>query len=348
MATLELKDEQIKKDFPEIWEFLEDDDVTDLDYNCGNVWQSTVKRIPQLMNSSLTDLDMERFSVMAGKSVNCNFNPVEHTVIADTETLRITCLHKSQSRSGISVNIRKFAPGLQRTREELLAEEYFTEEIMNMVDNCNAAGRNLFMCGLPGYGKTEALKVWASNIPKYEKMVTIQDVGEINYPIINPGSCCSELKVIDGNYKECQETMLRMNAQHVLYGESRGRDAVYLLECMSNGIHFLTSIHDRDAISLPDRVLNMLNDRRDAERIVNQLYSDIGTSVFVKRQADAHGNIRRYIDQVAFYYRKNGENNIALAVEKGKLYKERIPEFLMKEIEDSVGCGLFEKQKKEA
>ena len=32
--------------FPELWKYLEDDEVTDLDFNCGNIWQSKVSEIP--------------------------------------------------------------------------------------------------------------------------------------------------------------------------------------------------------------------------------------------------------------------------------------------------------------
>ena len=46
MSTLKLKDEDIQKTFPEIWKYLDDLDVTDLDFNCGNIWQSRVSSIP--------------------------------------------------------------------------------------------------------------------------------------------------------------------------------------------------------------------------------------------------------------------------------------------------------------
>lgn len=345
MSTLKFTNELIERDFPELWSYLESEEVTDVDFNCGNIWVSTIYEIPKKVeNIEIDEKYMKRFSIAAGKAVNCNFNPKEHTACTETENLRITCVHESQSRSGISVCIRKFAFGLRRSREELLKTGYCTSEIMNMIDNSVRSGRSLFICGLPGHGKTESMKIWASAIPKHEKVVTIQDVGEINYPFINPGSSCSELKVIDGNYKECQETALRMNPQHILYGESRGKDAIYLLECCSNGIPLMTTLHTNDARNVTDRMLNMLNDRRDSERIVNQLYNDIGLSILVKRKINAGGKLIRYIDQVCFYTRKDGENILALAVEDGKLYKERIPRYLKEEIEKTIGCDLFEKK----
>ena len=346
MSSLIFTNETIKSDFPELWKYFECEEVTDVDFNCKNIWLSSVSEIPKRIEETVIDENyMKRFAIAAAKSVNCNFNPKEHTACAETENLRITCVEESQSRSGISVCIRKFSYGLRRTRQELIQDGYFTEEIMNMIDNSTLSGKSLFICGLPGHGKTESMKIWASAIPKHEKVITIQDVGEINYPLINPGASCNELKVIGGNYKECQETALRMNPQHILYGESRGSDAVYLLECLSNGIPLMTTLHTDDARKVPDRMLNMLNDRRDSERIVNQLYSDIGLSILLKRKIDANGKIKRYIDQACFYARKDEQNILALAVENGILYKERIPAFIRENIENNIGGDLFESKR---
>lgn len=346
MSAFLFTNEVFESDFPELWKYIEGEEVTDIDFNCGNLWLSTVSEIPKKIDDAVIDEKyMKRFAIAAGKSVNCNFNPKEHTACSETDNLRITCVHESQSRSGISVCVRKFSYGLRCTKGELIEAGYCTEEIMNMIDNSNRSGRSLFICGGPGHGKTESLKIWASTIPKYEKVVTIQDVGEINYSFINPGASCSELKVIDGNYKECLETALRMNPQHILYGESRGSDVAYLLECHSNGIPLMTTIHTNDTRKITDRILNMLNDRRDSDRIVNQLYNDIGLCILVKRKADEHGKVRRYIDQACFYARKDNVNVQALAVEDGVLYKERIPAFIREDIEKSTGCGLFQKMR---
>ena len=270
MSTLKLTDEDIQKSFPEIWEYLEDSDVTDLDFNCGNIWQSKVSSIPtRVENPLLIEQYWENFSALVGKSVNCNFNPQEHTAMADTQTLRITCLHKSQSKSGITnVNIRKSHGGLRINRAMALENGYCSEEIMNMLENCVRAHESIVFCGLPATGKTECLKLFASVIPKYEKVITIEDVAEIHYPLVNKDASCAELKVLDGNYRTPMETALRMNARRILMGEIRGgNDMEAFLECVSNGIPIMTTTHTNDARMFPDRGVNMLHDGVNAERV---------------------------------------------------------------------------------
>ena len=346
MSTLKLKDEDIQRTFPELWKYLEDDDVTDLDFNCGNIWQSRVSRIPeQIENPVLTESYWENFSALVGKSVNCNFNPADHTAMADTETLRITCLHKSQSKSGLTnVNIRKSHGGLRISREFALANGYCEEETMIMLENCVKAHESMVFCGLPSAGKTEGLKLFASVIPKHEKVITIEDVAEIHYPLVNKDASCTELKVLDGNYKIPMETALRMNARRIMMGEIRGgNDMEAFLECVSNGIPIMTTTHTNDARMFPDRGVNMLHGGQDAQRILNSLHSYVNISVLLKVKTDADGKIRRYIDQVCFFSRdeESDRNRTVLVVEGGKLYKDRIPEKARKRIEEALGHDMF-------
>ena len=346
MNALNIKDEDIKKSFPEIWKYLEDDDVTDLDFNCGNIWQSRVSVIPtKIENPVLTESYWENFSALVGKSVNCNFNPTDHTAMADTETLRITCLHKSQSKSGLTnVNIRKSHGGLRINRDYALANGYCEEETMNMLENCVRAHASIVFCGLPAAGKTEGLKLFASVIPKHEKVITIEDVAEIHYPLVNKGASCAELKVTDGNYTTPMETALRMNARRIMMGEIRGgNDMEAFMECASNGIPIMSTTHTNDARMFPDRGVNMLHGTRDAKNIVNSLHSYVNLSVLMKLKTNAEGKIHRYIDQVCVFSREEetDKNSMVLAVENGKLYKDRVPVKFRQRIEDVLGHDIF-------
>ena len=346
MSTLKLNNKDIQQTFPKIWKYLADEDVTDLDFNCGNIWQSRATVVTrQIKDSALTESDWEKFSALVGKSVNCNFNPTEHTVMADTETLRITCLHKSQSKSGLTnVNIRKSHGGLRISRESALANGYCEEDTMNMLENCVRAHESIVFCGIPAAGKTEGLKLFASVIPKHEKVIVIEDVAEIHYPLVNKGASCAELRVTDGNYSTPMETALRMNARRIMMGEIRGgNDMEAFLECVSNGIPIMTTTHTNDARMFPDRGVNMLHGRADAQQILNSLHSYVNISVLFKLKTSPEGRLFRYIDQVCFFLRDEvkGENHAVLVVEDGKLHKDRVPEKVRGRIEKEIGADMF-------
>lgn len=343
MNTLKLKDEDIQKTFPEVWKYLEDDDVTDLDFNCGNIWQSRVSTVPEKIEDPLLTEDyFANFSALVGKSVNCNFNPSDHTAMADTETLRITCLHKSQSKSGTTnVNIRKSHGGLRISRDYALENNFCEEDTMNMLENCVRAHQSMVFCGLPAAGKTEGLKLFASVIPKHEKVIIIEDVAEIHYPVLNTGASCAELTVENKNYKKQLETALRMNARRIIFGEIRGgEDMEAFLECVSNGIPVMTTTHTNNASKFPDRGVNMIPEG-DASRIENSLFGYVNIGVLMKMKTTLNGKVFRYIDQVCFFSRESGTNNAVLVVEKGKLHKDRIPQDARERIEEDLGYDMF-------
>jgi len=200
----------------------------------------------------------------------------------------------------------------------------------------------MVFCGLPSAGKTEGLKLFAKAIPQHEKVITIEDVAEIHYPIVNPGASCAELKVEAGNYKIPMETALRMNARRIMLGEIRGaNDMEAFLECVSNGIPIMTTTHTNDARMFPDRGVNMLHGGQAASRVVNSLHSYVNISVLLKLKAMGDGRILRYIDQVCFFSRENEINRRVLVVEKGKLHKERIPSEARERIEAEIGQDMF-------
>ena len=263
--------------------------------------------------------------------------------MADTQTLRITCLHKSQSKSGLTnVNIRKSNGGLRISREIALAKGYCEVETMNMLENCVRAHLSIVFCGLPASGKTEGLKLFASVIPKYEKVISIEDVAELHYPLVNRGASCAELLVFNKDYTLPLETALRMNAARIIMGELRGEnDMKAFLECASNGIPIMTTTHTNDATMFPDRGINMLHE--GAKGVLNSLYTYVNVSVLLKLKRLANGEIRRYIDQVCFFTRDaESDKNIAvLVVEDGTLYKDRVPERMRTRIEEELGYEMF-------
>lgn len=342
MENIKISNKTIEESFQNIWKYLEEDDVSDFDFNCGNLWLSAVSTLPRkVIDPEIDTTYMEKFANYIGRMEGSNFNETEHTVFAASETLRITCIHKSQSKSGLTVCIRKFGESPRLTPENAVKSGYCDDKMLVMLRNLVKARLSFFIGGLPGDGKTETVKLLASFIPEYEKVITIEDVPEINYQVIHPGANSTELRVTDGNYKESLEKMLRLNARWTFFGETRGSEAQSLLECMSNGIPFITTGHLGDARNVADRILNMLNDRRDSERIVNQLHTDIGVSILVAKKIDKEGKVTRYLDQVCFFDRNEEKNVKALVVDKGKLDVKKLPEYLRKRIEEKIGGDLF-------
>lgn len=247
------------------------------------------------------------------------FNQMENVLEAETGHLRITIVHESVALTGRSFCIRKSLPRVRFTPAKALEQEYCSREMLEMLVNCVLAKMNFVFCGEPAAGKTECAKFFSQFIPANEKVITIEDNPEWHYRQINPGKDCVELKINPRlDYSKAIKTCLRLNPNWMMLSEVRSREAKALIECWSTGIKGFTTIHTDDVRKIPDRLLNMMENRLDAGRLVNDIYSYVDVGVLLRRKESVRdGKIRRYIDQICFFTRKRGITGLPL-LQKGE------------------------------
>lgn len=342
MEPVILTNERGEDFFRALWKYISDDEVTDVDYNAGQLWIKRVNRIPiRVEDEEITDAFMTNLANRISNKSGKIFNQDKKQLCTDFGYLRITCVHELLALSGISISIRKSLPSLRITEESAIRDGYCEEATLRMLINCVLAQKNFVFAGEPGKGKTECGKFLSSyNLP-HRKVITIGDTPEWHYCALNPGKSAIEIKSSGMDMSEILATVLRLNPTWVFLEESRSREVRYLLEAWSNGIGTMTTIHVGGIGEIPDRILNMLESRQDADRIVNQIYNDVGVGVLLEERELFDGKTRHFISQVGFYYRRFGENGMALVVEDGKLYPERLPDFIRKNIELKIGRDIF-------
>lgn len=328
--------------FRALWKYVSDDTITDIEFDAGKLWVKRVNQIRErVVDGEVTKEFIENFADRVGTSSGKNFNPINAFLCSDTSTLRITCVHPKVSISGISVSIRKSPPILRFDRETAIKNGYCEEETMNLLMNCVLARLNITYGGEPGKGKTECGKFFSGFIPDYLKVITVEDVPEWHYSKLYPEKSAIELRTNGRDYADILSVVLRLNPAWIFFAESRSREVRYLLEAWSNGIPTMTTIHVEDVRDIPDRILNMLESRQDAERIVNQIYNNAGVGVLLQEVEIGGGKTRHIIGQVGFYYREDGKNQVVLVVEDGKLYPNRMPAYIRNKIEKRIGKDIF-------
>ena len=319
--------------FGPLWPYVQDENITDINYNGQDTWVDDLFRGTYQVDVELTQDFVQQFATRISNVVNQTFNKFDNLLEAETDELRISFIHPEVANTGTSISIRK-TPAVRRlNKEKILKEEYCSEEVYNLLVNCIKGHMNTIMCGLPGAGKTEFLKFLTQYIPKYEKVITIEDNLEIHYRDINPGSNCVELKVDEDNfsYTKAIKACLRQNPIWVLLSEARSVEVKYLMECFSTGLHGLTTLHTDDVRKIPDRILNMMQDSYAASRLENDVYTftDVGVLIRKKMRPDT-GAFYRYIDQVCFFDRDNDRNKKILVVEDGKVINKDLPPNVVK------------------
>lgn len=334
--------------FGVFWKYLCRPEVTDVDYNGSRLWITDLKRGRYCVAEEIPEAFISTFTHNISNCINKQFNNANKILEADTKELRISIIHESAAVSGVSICIRKSPCFVRNTIQGLIEQEYCKEKVLHLLLNCVQARMNLVFGGEPGAGKTECAKFLMQFIPKEERVITIEDSLEIHYADINPGADAVELRVGKGfDYTDAIKASLRQNPSWLMLSEARSTEVTSLLEQWSTGVHGFTTIHLDDVRKLPDRILNMMNNVNDAERMENRIYRYVNAAVLIRRAELPDGTVRRFMEQLCFYARENNQNKIYMIVEDGEIVSEELPEEIRKilheaGVEDPFVCGQYE------
>lgn len=320
--------------FGPLWRYVKDPKITDVDYNGQQLWITDVENERYLVErSGITEKFVEQFSHRIANEVSKPFNKKCNLLEAETETLRISIIHESVAVSGRSICIRKSPPVLRMDVQDILDSDYCPLPVLELLVNCVQAKMNFVFCGEPGVGKTECAKFFSQFIPAGERVITIEDNPEWHYRQINPGKDCVELRIgPDFDYTKAIKTCLRQNPSWIMLSEARSTEVKSLLECWSTGIRGFTTLHTDDVRKIPDRILNMMESRMDADRMENDVYSYVDVGILLRRKQREDGRVYRYIDQACFFLREGQKNQIHMLVQDGCMLMRELPAPVMERL----------------
>lgn len=337
-----------EEQFGVFWKYLQDENVTDVDYNGRDLWITDLVKGHYKAEECVDDKFLIQFTHTIANCVNKQFNRANKVLEADTDELRISILHDSVSMGGTSVCIRK-SPALVRNKiNDLIDKGFCTKEVLSLLVNSILTGLNVVSGGEPGHGKTEFVKFLMQFIPNDRRVITIEDSLELHYGEINPGSDYVELRIEPGfDYTDAIKACLRQNPKWLVLSEARSVEVTHLMEAWSTGIKGLTTIHLDDLRKLPDRIQSMMNNVNDADRMESRIYRYVNVGVLVRRIESEDGSIFRYIDQLCFYSREENQNKIFMIVKDGELVSKEIPleikkKFERAHIEDPFVCSKLD------
>lgn len=326
------------------WKYVSDDRVTDADYNGTDLWITDVEgRRTKIANHGISDDFVRAFSQRVANKVSKPFNKMHPLLEAETSTLRISVLHESAAVSGRSICLRKSLPNVRISAASILETEYVPREILNLLVNCIRAKMNFVIGGEPGAGKTELAKFLTQFIPRDQRVITIEDSPEWHFKEINPGHDCVEMRVTkEFDYSHAIKTCLRQNPKWIALSEARGEEAKWLITSWSTGVNGVTTIHTDDIRKIPARLIAMMNDRNDAERMISDIYDFVNVAILVRRKAMPDGTSKRYVDQVGFLYRDGDTEGVMQLVRNGQFISDNLPEDIRFRLERAGSAQPFE------
>ena len=296
-----------KLDFGPLKPLLDDDDITDISFcNRGQIWVRSLTQGSQRKEiPGVTAEFMEKLAFQCSNVMGTTFNNAKPFLDAESTELRLNFVHQSIATNGIACVIRKTPAKIRLKKEKLLQENYFTQDIHDILIKCVQGHCNVIVCGETGSGKTEFVKFLASHTNKEEKIITIEDTLELHLDKIFPERDIVAMKTNNvASYSDVLVTCMRQNPKWILLSEVRSAEAVSAVRnSISSGHNILSTIHADKASAIPYRLYSLMETDLDVNQFLTTIYRYIQLGVHIKAYySKEYGKFHREIDEVTEFY----------------------------------------------
>jgi pilus assembly protein CpaF len=206
---------------------------------------------------------------------------------------RVNAIIPPLALNGPLLTIRKFAQ-TPFTAQDLIANGTLTPALVAFLSACVQARVNLIISGGTGSGKTTLLNVVSAFIPGHERIVTIEDVAELQLKQEHVARLEKRPPNIEGRgevtIRQLVINSLRMRPDRIVVGEARGGEALDMLQAMNTGHDgSMTTIHSnspRDTLRRIETMVLMAGMELPLRAIREQVASAVELVVHMERLRD--------------------------------------------------------------
>jgi pilus assembly protein CpaF len=243
---------------------LADPTISDILVNGAH--QVYVERRGQLAVTDVTFADNDHLMKIIDKIVSRvgrrvdESSPMVDARLADGS--RVNVIIPPLALDGPVMSIRRFSV-VPLTMDKLVEYKTLTPAMAQVLQSLAAAELNLLISGGTGSGKTTLLNIMSGYIDPSERIVTIEDAAELQLRQPHVVRLETRPPNIEGRGEITQRSLvrnaLRMRPDRVILGETRGAEALDMLQAMNTGHEgSMTTIHANTARDALARLENML------------------------------------------------------------------------------------------
>jgi pilus assembly protein CpaF len=197
------------------------------------------------------------------------------------------------SLEGPVLTIRKFA-ARPFTAQDLIANHTVSANLVSFLRACVEARINMVISGGTGSGKTTLLNVVSAFIPSDERILTIEDVAELQLNQTHVIRLEKRPPNVEGkgevSIRQLVVNALRMRPDRIIVGEARSGEALDMLQAMNTGHDgSMTTIHSnspRDSLRRIETMVMMAGLDLPLRAIREQVSSAIELVVHLERLRD--------------------------------------------------------------
>jgi pilus assembly protein CpaF len=211
---------------------------------------------------------------------------------------RVNAIIPPLAVDGPMVSIRRFAV-VPLTAEDLVRNGSMSAEIAQLLSLLVRAKVNLLVSGGTGSGKTTLLNILSGYVPETERIITIEDVAELQLQQPHVVRLETRPANIEGRGEITQRALvknsLRMRPDRIIVGEVRADEVLDMLQAMNTGHEgSMTTIHansPRDALTRMESIMAMSGFTMSPRALRSQISSAISVVVQIERQPDGSRRI---------------------------------------------------------
>ena len=199
-----------------------------------------------LTTEQVADL-VERMLRISGRRLDLS-TPFVDAQLPDGSRLHVVI--PSITRLHMAVNIRKFVLGVSGLAE-LVQLGSLTDQAARFLEASVAAGLNILVAGGTQAGKTTMLNALCAAIPATERVITAEEVFELQVPLPDVVSMQTRQANLEGtgeiSLRRLVKEALRMRPNRIIVGEVRQEECLDLLIALNSGLPGMCTLHANSA-----------------------------------------------------------------------------------------------------
>jgi pilus assembly protein CpaF len=205
------------------------------------------------------------------------------------------------TRQHMAVNIRKFVRGLSSI-EELVSVGSLTEQAARFLEASVASGLNILVSGGTQAGKTTLLNALCSAIPARERVVTVEEVFELQLPLPDCVAMQTRQPNLEGTgeipLRRLVKEALRMRPSRLIVGEVRQEECLDLLIALNSGLPGMCTLHAnsaREALMKMCTLPLLAGENVSAAFVVPTVATSVDLVVHLALDAAGHRRVREIL-----------------------------------------------------
>jgi pilus assembly protein CpaF len=276
-----------------------------------------------LTSDQVADL-VERMLRTSGRRIDLS-TPFVDAMLSDGSRLHVVI--PQITRAHMAVNIRKFVLGVA-SLDEIIALDTITEQAARFLETAVAAGLNILVAGGTQAGKTTMLNALCAAIPARERVVTVEEVFELQIPLPDVVAMQTRQPNLEGSgeipMRRLVKEALRMRPSRIVVGEVRQEECMDLLIALNSGLPGMCTLHAnsaREALVKMCTLPLLAGENISAAFVVPTVAASVDLVVHLRSEAGGQRRVREIVGVTGRVEGDTIETSDIFTVRNGRLVR---------------------------